>query len=131
MGIMPASAAATPAGEEKKDDAPKERKIVGQLFVERGEDNVIVAVYLDTEDGEEYKVVQDETGKKLGKDMDGKLVEATGTVKIEGEGDDAIRWLTAKGFKEVKEDEEGKKPAPAKEKEEGKGADKPEKPEKK
>ena len=76
-------------------------KVTGKVSVAKDDDGNITAVKITA--GETVnKVVLDDNGKKLGAEMDGKKVEATGTFS----GEDDAKVFKVESFKEVKEAEE-------------------------
>ena len=76
-------------------------KVTGKVSVAKDDDGNITAVKITV--GETVnKVVLDDNGKKLGAEMNGKKVEATGTFS----GEDDERVFKVASFKEVKEAEE-------------------------
>jgi len=75
--------------------------VTGTVSVAEDEDENITAVSIAAGDTT-YSVTLDAVGKKLGGEMSGKKVEATGTV-IEKDG---TKWLTVQTYKEVKQEEE-------------------------
>jgi uncharacterized protein YggE len=84
--------------------------IIGTVTVTKAADGTVTAIKLTEKAGDAevaYAVVLDDNGKKLA-ELDGKKVEVTGTVA----GRDAVKNLTVKTSKEVKEEKPAEKPAP-------------------
>ncbi|MFC1672190.1 hypothetical protein ACFL01_03540 [Planctomycetota bacterium] len=77
----------------------KTETITGTVTVVKDEDNNITDVTLSTDDAV-YTIALDAKGKKLGEAMDGKKVEAKGTVEETDDG----KVLTVTEYKEVKEE---------------------------
>ena len=75
--------------------------VTGTVRVVEDDDGDITAVSIAA-GNTTYSVTLDEVGKKLGGEMAGKKVEATGTAT---EKDDT-KWLTVQTYKELKEEEE-------------------------
>ncbi len=77
----------------------KKVTLKGEVSVTRDDDDNIIEATL-TADGTDYCITLDKNGKKLAAEMDGKMVEVTGTVTEK----DGEKWLTVESYKELPED---------------------------
>jgi len=75
-----------------------ERIIVdGKISAIKDNSGNITAVNLIADGGDVFNIILDESGKKLGKQMDGKWVEVIGDVSVKGDK----TWLEVKSYKKV------------------------------
>jgi len=81
-----------------------QQTIVGAVECRQTEDNKLEA-FLVSGDGEIYSIVMDDKGRRFAEECQGKLVKVAGAVRMEGEGDETVRWLTVHDWQEIPEEE--------------------------
>lgn len=73
--------------------------VIGVVSQQKNEDGAVTQVTLKASDGTTYIVAQDENGKKLGSDMNGKKVSVSGDVTEK----DNQKTITVTSFKNAEE----------------------------
>jgi len=91
------------AGPKKKKKAAKKKTtpavtVIGTVEAKTGNKGQLVSVKFMAEDGNEYRVVLNRTGKKLATDGAGKTVEATGRSFMKGKKKKKVAWLNVTKF---------------------------------
>ena len=76
-----------------------EGTVVGVVSAQKNDDGAVTQVTLKANDGTTYVVTQDENGKKLASDMNGKKVSVTGDVAEK----DNQKTITVTSFKAAEE----------------------------
>ncbi|MCX7933875.1 MAG: hypothetical protein N3A66_01285 [Planctomycetota bacterium] len=88
---------------EDGDEAVKQT-IIGAVEARSAEGGKPEA-FLVSGDGEIYHIVMDEKGRRLAAECQGKMVTVVGAVRVEGEGDEAVRWLAVESWQVIPEEE--------------------------